>query len=145
RRGGRGARGHGARGRPRAAYSGRVARRHRDSRGESRMSDPIRIETPAELAPYIQHTLIEAGTTRERVIAHAREAIEHGVNAARVAGSWVDVVASELRGTGVQVASALDFPSCGTMTTTGKAREAEELVRLGAQQLDIGVQVGWLR
>ncbi|MBX3194403.1 MAG: deoxyribose-phosphate aldolase [Schumannella sp.] len=109
------------------------------------MTDPIRIESPAELAPHIQHTLIEAGTTRERVIAHAREAVEHGFNAAMVAGSWVDVVASELRGTGVQVASALDFPICGAMTTEGKAREAEELVRLGAQQLDIGVQVGWLR
>lgn len=101
--------------------------------------------TPAELAPFIQHTLIEAGTTRQQVVAHARETLEHGFQAAMVAGSWVDVVAGELAGTGVEVASALDFPTVGVMTTLGKAREAEELVRLGAQQLDIGVQIGWLK
>lgn len=97
------------------------------------------------LASRIQHTLIEAGTTRDRVIQHAREAIEYGFDAAMVAGSWVDVVAAELEGTDVAVASALDFPVVGTMTSLGKAREAEELVRLGAQQLDIGVQLGWLK
>lgn len=97
------------------------------------------------LAASIQHTLIEAGVTRDRVLAHARECVEHGFAAAMVPGSWVDVVARELAGTGVPVASALDFPTVGVMTSVGKAREAEELVRLGAVQLDIGVQIGWLR
>ena len=106
---------------------------------------PLVIASPAELAPYIQHTLIEAGTTRDRVLSHARECLQYGFQAAMVAGSWVDVVAAELAGTGVAIASALDFPTVGVMTTAGKAREAEELVRLGAGQLDIGVQIGWLR
>jgi deoxyribose-phosphate aldolase len=97
------------------------------------------------LASRIQHTLIETGTTRDRVIQHARECIEYGFDAAMVAGSWVDVVAAELDGTGIAVASALDFPTVGVMTTVGKAREAEELVRLGAAQIDIGVQIGWLK
>jgi deoxyribose-phosphate aldolase len=109
------------------------------------MTPAIRIDDPADLAPYIQHTLIEAGTTRERVVEHARETIAFGFSAAMVAGSWVDVVAAELAGTGVAIASALDFPICGAMSTAGKAAEAEELVRRGAHQLDIGVQVGWLK
>ncbi len=98
-----------------------------------------------ELASHIQHTLIAVGITRDRIVAHAREAVEHGFAAAMVPGSWVDVVAAELAGTGVPVASALDFPTVGVMSSAGKAREAEELVRLGAQQLDIGVQIGWLK
>ena len=98
-----------------------------------------------DLAPYIQHTLIEAGTTRDRVIQHAQECVSYGFDAAMVAGSWVDVVARELAGTGVTVASALDFPTVGVTTSRGKAVEAEELVRLGAQQIDIGVQLGWLK
>ncbi|QMU97114.1 deoxyribose-phosphate aldolase [Microbacterium esteraromaticum] len=98
-----------------------------------------------ELASRIQHTLIAAGVTRDQMIAHAREAITYGFAAAMVPGSWVDVVARELEGTAVQVASALDFPTVGVMTTTGKAREAEELVRLGAHQIDMGVQIGWLK
>lgn len=101
--------------------------------------------SPAALAPFIQHTLIEAGTTRDEVVHHARQAAEYGFDAAMVAGSWVDVVAAELAGTGIGVASALDFPTVGVMTSAGKAREAQELVALGATQLDIGVQIGWLR
>lgn len=101
--------------------------------------------TPREIAPYIQHTKIEVGSTRDEMVAHAREAVEFGFNAAMVPGSWVSVVASELAGTGVEIASALDFPTVGVMTSVGKAKEAEQLVAAGATQIDIGVQVGWLR
>lgn len=101
--------------------------------------------TPAELAPYIQHTKIELGSTRDEMIAHARETAEHGFNAAMVPASWVPLVASELAGTGIGIASALDFPTVGVMTSAGKAAEAAEIARLGATQLDIGVQIGWLK
>lgn len=101
--------------------------------------------TPQTIAPYIQHTLIETGTTRDRIIRHAEEAAEYGFNAAMVPGSWVPEVVEVLRGTGVIVASALDFPTCGVTSSRGKAAEAESLVELGAQQIDIGVQVGWLK
>ncbi|MFG3421867.1 deoxyribose-phosphate aldolase [Micromonospora sp. NPDC049460] len=101
--------------------------------------------TAAALAPYIQHTLIESGVTRDRIVAHAEEAVRYGFNAAMVPGSWVPEVAEVLRGTGVEVASALDFPTVGVTTSAGKAAEAESLVRAGATQIDIGVQLGWLK
>jgi len=101
--------------------------------------------SPAQLAPFIQHTKIELGSTRDEMIAHARETAEHGFNAAMVPASWVPLVAAELKGTGIEIASALDFPTVGVMTSAGKAAEAAEIARLGATQLDIGVQVGWLK
>ena len=101
--------------------------------------------TPTQLAAFIQHTKIEADSTRQAMIAHARETVEYGFNAAMVPGSWVAVVAAELAGTGVEIASALDFPTVGIMTSAGKAFEAEQLVRAGATQIDIGVQIGWLK
>ena len=101
--------------------------------------------TPAQIAPYIQHTKIEVGATREEMIAHVEDAIKYGFSAAMVPGSWVALTASILRGTGMEVASALDFPTVGVMTSAGKAAEAAELVRLGATQIDIGVQIGWLK
>nr|WP_240956061.1 deoxyribose-phosphate aldolase [Micromonospora sp. HNM0581] len=97
------------------------------------------------MAPYIQHTLIEVGTTHDRIVAHAEEAARYGFNAAMVPGSWVPEVAQVLRGTDIEVASALDFPSVGVTTSAGKAAEAESLVRAGATQIDIGVQIGWLK
>ena len=101
--------------------------------------------TPAQIAPYIQHTKIEVGATREEMTAHVEDAIKYGFSAAMVPGSWVALTASILRGTGIEVASALDFPTVGVMTSAGKAAEAAELVRLGATQIDIGVQIGWLK
>jgi deoxyribose-phosphate aldolase len=106
------------------------------------MPEPL---SAAGLAPFIQHTLIETGVTRQRMIRHARECVEYGFDAAMVPGSWVALVAAELRGTGIGIASAIDFPTVGVMTSAGKAAEAVELVRLGATQIDIGVQVGWLK
>ena len=79
------------------------------------------------------------------MIAHVEDAIKYGFSAAMVPGSWVALTASILRGTGIEVASALDFPTVGVMTSAGKAAEAAELVRLGATQIDIGVQIGWLK
>lgn len=101
--------------------------------------------SPESIAPYIQHTLIETGLTRDRIVQHAEEAVSYGFNAAMVPGSWVPEVVEVLRGTGVLVASALDFPACGVTTSRGKAAEAQSLVDAGAQQIDIGVQVGWLK
>lgn len=101
--------------------------------------------SPAELAPYIQHTRIAAGVTREDIVRHAEEATRFGFSAAMVPGSWVSTAAEVLAGTEVAVASALDFPTVGVMTSAGKAAEAAELVRLGAAQIDIGVQIGWLK
>lgn len=100
---------------------------------------------PASLAPFIQHTAIEIGLTREDLVRHCEEAVQFGFNAAMVPASWVPLVAERLRGSGVQVASALDFPTVGSMTTAGKAAEARAIAEAGADQLDMGVQVGWLR
>ncbi len=108
-------------------------------------AEQFRALSRADLAGYIQHTRIEAGVTRDEMIAHAKEAVDLGFNAAMVPGSWVALVAAELAGTGVEVASALDFPIVGVTTSAGKAFEAEQLVRAGATQLDIGVQIGWLK
>lgn len=79
------------------------------------------------------------------MVAHAREAIKYGFNAAMVPGSWVQLTAQELEGTGNGIASALDFPTVGVTTSAGKAFEAEQLVKAGATQIDIGVQLGYLK
>jgi deoxyribose-phosphate aldolase len=99
----------------------------------------------SDLAPYIQHTLIGVGTTRDLAVAHAQQCVDYGFDAAMVAGSWVALTAEVLAGTGVTVSSALDFPMVGVMTSAGKAAEAAEAVRLGAREIDMGVQVGWLK
>lgn len=100
---------------------------------------------PSSLAPYIQHTLIATGITRDQMVAHCEEAVRYGFNAAMVPASWVPLAVEVLRGTGVEVASALDFPTVGVMTSAGKAAEARAIALAGATQIDMGVQIGWLK
>lgn len=105
----------------------------------------MKINSPTELAPYIQHTLIKTGTTYDEIVAHSEEAVKNNFGATMVPASWIPEVAEVVKGTGVLVASALDFPTVGVMTSLGKAREAEAIAKAGADQLDIGVQIGWLK
>ena len=110
------------------------------------MNDQLGIRRDRDsLAPVIQHTLISADVTLDRVVAHAEECLQWGFNAAMIAGSWVREAVAVLSGSPVLVASALDFPIVGIMTSQGKAAEAAQLVKDGAQQLDIGCQIGWLK
>lgn len=105
----------------------------------------MQIDSPKDLAPYIQHTLIKPGTTESEIVAHAQQAVEHRFAAAMVPATWVKEVAQVVAGTDVQVASALDFPTVGVTTPHGKACEAEAIARAGAHQIDMGVQIGWLK
>lgn len=99
---------------------------------------------PRTLAPYIQHTRIAADLTRADLEVHCQEAVDFGFNAAMVPASWVAVAVELLEGTGVRVASALDFPVVGVTTPTGKAAEAAAIADAGADELDMGVQIGYL-
>lgn len=107
-------------------------------------AEPAGEWTAARIAARIQHTLIRIDATREDVERHCRECLEHGFDAAMVAGNWLPVAARLLAGSSVKLASAVDFPT-GAMTTAGKVAEARELARLGAVELDVAANIGWLR
>jgi deoxyribose-phosphate aldolase len=96
------------------------------------------------LAPFIQHTRISADLTRADLEVHCQEAVELGFNAAMVPASWAAIAVQLLQGTGVRVASALDFPVVGVMTPAGKAAEAAAIAEAGVDELDMGVQIGYL-
>lgn len=100
--------------------------------------------TNQELAGKIQHTYISTTATREDLLRHCRECVEYGFDAAMVGAHWVETARTALKGSKVKLASAVDFPS-GTMTTTGRAAEARALAEAGCDQLDIMIQVGWLK
>lgn len=97
-----------------------------------------------DLAPFIQHTLIAPGVTRTQLERHVAACVEHTFDAAMVGAAWVPDARALTAGTSVKVATALDFPY-GCMTTGGRVAEMRSLVEAGADQVDIGVQIGWLR
>ena len=98
---------------------------------------------PSVAAGRIQSTLISNTVTEAQWRRHLSECIEYRFHAAMIPGSWVRKTVEELRGTGVRVASFIDLP-LGTMTSTGKAREAGVLVQDGVQEIDLMPNVGFL-
>ncbi len=97
----------------------------------------------AQLAHRIQHTLISNVLTEALWEAHLAECLKYRFHAAMIPGAWVKRTAQKLRGTGILVASFIDFPY-GTMTSPGKADEARHLVDDGAEEIDLMPNVGFL-
>ena len=72
------------------------------------------------------------------------EASSFGFAAVCVNPWWVGLAASILRGTPVKVATTIGFP-LGANHTTVKRFEAGEAIRLGAQELDMVINIGALK
>ena len=97
----------------------------------------------AQLARRIQHTLISNVLTEALWEGHMAECLKYRFHAAMIPGAWVKRTAQKLRGTGIRVASFIDFPY-GTMTSRGKADEARHLVDDGTEEIDLMPNVGFL-
>lgn len=96
------------------------------------------------LSGHIQHTLYRIGLTESDIEEHCRACIEFGFAAAMVPGRWVPRSAALLAGSGIRVASAVDFPF-GLQSDTSRVQEAQALVEAGAQEIDLAVPIGLLR
>jgi deoxyribose-phosphate aldolase len=96
------------------------------------------------IAGTIDHTVLKPETSQEQVIRLCEEAAHYGFAAVCVNPWWIGVAASALRGTAVKVATTIGFP-LGANHTTVKRFEAVEAVRLGAQELDMVMNVGALK
>jgi len=96
------------------------------------------------LAASIDHTVLKPETTRDQIIRLCEEAAFFNFAAVCVSPWWITLAAAQLSGTQVKVATTIGFPH-GVHHTTVKRFEAEEAVRLGAQELDMVMNVGALK
>ena len=93
----------------------------------------------ADLATYIDHTLLKPEATRADVDALIAEAVELGTYSVCVSPSMLPLVLPE--GADLKVAVVAGFPS-GKHTSAVKAAEAAEAVRAGADEVDMVIDVG---
>lgn len=103
--------------------------------------------TAAELARYIDHTLLAPDATNAQVHAVCRDAAAWKVAAVCVSPSFVPLPASvvgELRSAGAAVCTVVGFPS-GAHAGEAKAAEAALAVANGADEVDMVVNLGMVR
>jgi deoxyribose-phosphate aldolase len=98
----------------------------------------------AEMAQYIDHTLLKPDATLDALTKLSAEAISYGFKAVCVNSGNVADMAGKLQGTGVAVCTVVGFP-LGAMQTRAKAFEAENAVAEGAAELDMVLNVGALK
>ncbi len=104
----------------------------------------IQINTPADLAPYIDHTILKPDATEAQVEKICEEAVQYGFCTVCVNSSWVAYCARKLRGTGVKVCAVVGFPLGATDSRT-KAYETRNAIENGAGEIDTVINVGALR
>lgn len=97
--------------------------------------------SPAELVRYVDHTLLSPTATAAEVAALAAEAVALGTYSICVSPAMLPVTA-ELGD--VRVAVVCGFPS-GKHTPAVKAAEAAESVALGADEVDMVIDLGLLK
>ena len=96
------------------------------------------------VARLLDSTLLKTETTRDQVMALCEEAARFEVATVFVSPTHVALAGEILRGTSTRVGTPVGFPLGATLTTS-KRFEAEEALRLGAQELDMVMNVGALK
>lgn len=95
-------------------------------------------------AKYIDHTLLAMNATEDQIRKLCDEAKEYHFYSVCVNSGYVPLAASLLKGSDVKVCSVVGFP-LGAMLTSAKAFETEMAVKAGAQEIDMVINVGWLK
>jgi deoxyribose-phosphate aldolase len=101
-------------------------------------------DVPADLARYIDHTLLRPDATAADIDRLCAEAAEYRFAAVCINPTWVRRAADNLRGTDVRVASVIGFPF-GAGTSEVKSLEARRAIRDGAREIDMVINIGALK
>jgi deoxyribose-phosphate aldolase len=95
-------------------------------------------------AKYIDHTLLAMNATEDQIRKLCDEAKEYHFYSVCVNSGYVPLAASLLNGSDVKVCSVVGFP-LGAMLTCAKVYETEMAIKAGAQEIDMVINVGWLK
>lgn len=97
-----------------------------------------------DIAKYIDHTLLAANATRDKVEQLCKEAIQYNFASVCVNSCWVPLCAILLEKSDVKVCTVVGFP-LGAMSTDAKAYEARKAVLAGAEEVDMVINIGYLK
>lgn len=98
----------------------------------------------ADVAGQIDHAILKPELTRQQVDADLDLCASYGVFSVCVRPSDVSHAVERLEGSGVAVGTVIGFPH-GTTTTGTKVEEARIALADGAVELDMVLNIGWLR
>ena len=102
------------------------------------------IPLDASLAGLIDHTLLKPEASRDEIRKLCQEAAHFGFASVCVNPWNVPLAAEMLKGTKVKVCTVVGFPLGATLPRV-KIYEAQEAIQLGAQEIDMVINLGALK
>ncbi|WP_368491254.1 deoxyribose-phosphate aldolase [Clostridium sp. BJN0013] len=97
-----------------------------------------------ELAKMIDHTLLKPEATYEQIVKLCKEALEYGFASVCINPCYVNAAYQLLKGSDVKVCTVVGFP-LGAAASETKAFEAVQAVNRGACEIDMVINVGYLK
>lgn len=100
--------------------------------------------TALDIARMIDISALKFDTTQKQVDEMIEACKKYHIGCAFVMSSYSEYLAKQLAGTDTEFGTSLGFPS-GQYATITKVQEAEFFMSLGADQVDMVLNVGWLK
>lgn len=94
-----------------------------------------------KIEKLIDHTLLKSDASAEQVKKICAEARQYGFMSVCVNPARVELVHKELEGSGVKTCCVIGFPLGATLSSV-KAFEAQEAIKLGAEEVDMVINIG---
>jgi deoxyribose-phosphate aldolase len=97
-----------------------------------------------DISPYIDHTLLNQTATPEQIQQCCYEAERYKFASVCVFPSYVTLAKELLQGKSTKLSTVIGFPT-GATTSKVKLYEAQEAVENGATELDVVINLSWLK
>lgn len=101
-------------------------------------------ENPSLIARLIDHTLLRPDATEEDINQLCDEALQYHFASVCVNPTHVRLVANRLKASPVKTCAVVGFP-LGATTTNYKILETEQAIQMGAQEIDMVINIGALK
>ncbi|URM52764.1 deoxyribose-phosphate aldolase [Mycoplasma sp. SG1] len=93
---------------------------------------------------YIDHTALKADLTLHEVATLCEQARVYQFYAVCVPGCFVKYAKKFLQGTNIKIAAVVAFP-LGNSSTSSKIFETKEVIKDGADEIDVVVNISWIK
>ena len=97
-----------------------------------------------QIQDYIDHTILKPTATISDIEKLCKEAIDNKFYAVCVNGCHTKLAKKQLQDSKVKLAVVIGFP-LGAMSTESKVFEAQDCIGNGADEVDMVINVGWLK
>ncbi|MDY0686384.1 deoxyribose-phosphate aldolase [Pasteurella multocida] len=97
-----------------------------------------------QIAQFIDHTALTAEKTEQDIIQLCDEAITHQFWSVCINSAYIPLAKQKLAGTPVKICTVVGFP-LGANLSTVKVFETTEAIKAGADEIDMVINVGWIK